>query len=163
MLHLEVVGSSPRQSVSLMREFPIEPAAVAPNTGHTTQLIRLNSRRGLAPTPLDDHGGLDPITDGDLLARSYLANLQRACESQLNTPCSSGRSSPTITETQSPYSISQGGWTERSSLDSTYSLDDFDKQAAHTVHQHFQDIEAVLFEGPRDVATPHPDVVRECR
>ncbi|GFS18725.1 protein FAM149B1-like [Elysia marginata] len=71
---------------------------------------------------------------------------------QQDTPCSSGRSSPTIKETQSPLSVSQGGWTtgnttERSSLDSSYSLADFDKQAANTVSQHFEEFEAALYEG----------------
>ncbi|RUS81766.1 hypothetical protein EGW08_010458, partial [Elysia chlorotica] len=119
--------------------------------------------RGLSRTPLDDPHPIDSIKDIDLFERTCGHNLQKALKSQQETPCSSGRSSPTIKETQSPLSVSQGGWTtgnttERSSLDSSYSLADFDKQAANTVSQHFEEFEAALYEGqsPSHHATPRP-------
>ncbi|KAK7507201.1 hypothetical protein BaRGS_00001136 [Batillaria attramentaria] len=80
------------------------------------------------------------------------------------TPTSSGRSSPTNVDTQS--TVSQGGWTtgnttERSSLDSScYSLDEFDRQAASTVNQHFEEFESLLYEGARDTGS---SIHRECQ
>ncbi|KAL8579418.1 hypothetical protein ACOMHN_026783 [Nucella lapillus] len=82
------------------------------------------------------------------------------------TPTSSGRSSPTSMDTQSTLSISQGGWTtgnttERSSLDSScYSMDEFERRAASTVNQHFEEFESMLFEGHRETGT---SVYRECQ
>lgn len=120
--------------------------------------------RGLSRTPLDEAPHpIDSIKDIDLFERTCGHNLQKALKSHQATPCSSGRSSPTIQDTQSPLSVSQGGWTtgnttERSSLDSSYSLADFDKQAANTVTQHFEEFEAALYEGqsPASFSAPPP-------
>ncbi|ESO87117.1 hypothetical protein LOTGIDRAFT_229276 [Lottia gigantea] len=67
---------------------------------------------------------------------------------------SSGRSSPTSSDHTVTPGLSglHGGWitgnsTERSSLGSSYSLDDIDQQASNTVTKHFENIKSVLFEG----------------
>ncbi|CAL1539139.1 unnamed protein product [Lymnaea stagnalis] len=157
MLHLEVVGSSPRTAFN----FPRSP---------TAQLIHLSSRRGLARTPLDDEHLIENIKDTDLLHRPYGHNIQTALESHRDSPCSSGQSSPTIIEAQSPVSQSYWGWTtgnttDRSSPDSSYCLDvstDFDRKAASKVQQHFEEIQSMLFEGPRENLAQQAEVVKEC-
>ncbi|KAK3089222.1 hypothetical protein FSP39_001872 [Pinctada imbricata] len=93
------------------------------------------------------------------LPQEFLGTVAEALTSYHGTPSSSGRSSPTITETQSTASTAQGDWTtgnttERSSTDSTYSWDEFDKQAAKTVQFFFDQIDSVLYEqkdGPQHI------------
>ncbi|GFO38388.1 protein fam149b1-like, partial [Plakobranchus ocellatus] len=139
-------------------QIDFQPALLIPSATRN----RCQATRGLSRTPLDDHHPIDSIKDIDLFERTCGHNLQQALKSHQDTPCSSGRSSPTIKETQSPMSVSQGGWTtgnttERSSLDSSYSLADFDKQAANTVSQHFEEFEAALYEGQSpSYITPRP-------
>ncbi|BFZ03308.1 hypothetical protein BsWGS_06347 [Bradybaena similaris] len=123
--------------------------------------------RGLSRTFTEDTQPLDSIKDIDILTKSYRETLQTAIDSQSETPCSSGSSSPTITVTQSPLSMSRGGWTtgnttERSSLYSTYSMEDFDKLATNAVSQHFEEINSILFEGQRQNLKQPVDVAREC-
>ena len=91
----------------------------------------------------------DP-SNAQILPADYLRTVSEALTSYQSTPSGSGRSSPTVTETQSTASSAQIGWTggttERSSVDSTYSWDEFDKQAAKTVQSFFEEIDSVLFE-----------------
>ncbi|OWF49843.1 protein FAM149B1-like isoform X2 [Mizuhopecten yessoensis] len=117
-------------------------------------------RRGLAsvvPGVLDiNHMGLPP---------DYLSSVENAITNYHGTPSSSGRSSPTITETQSNASSAHGGWTtgnttERSSTDSNYSWDEFDKQAAKTVQCLFDQIDSMLFE--QNVEGPSY-ILKECK
>lgn len=100
----------------------------------------------------------DPTTafvkEPQFLPAEYLRTVSEALTSYQSTPSGSGRSSPTVTETQSTASSAQIGWTgnttERSSTDSTYSWDEFDKQAAKTVQYLFDEIDSVLFEQNSD-------------
>ncbi|XP_076461685.1 protein FAM149B1-like isoform X2 [Babylonia areolata] len=124
------------------------------------------SRRALKrSTAQQDSAPLPEPADEDL-PPDYIASVNNAIASYNTTPTSSGRSSPTSMDTQSTLSISQGGWTtgnttERSSLDSScYSMDEFERQAASTVNQHFEEFESMLFEGPRETVS---SVYRECQ
>ncbi|XP_059139145.1 protein FAM149B1-like isoform X2 [Physella acuta] len=161
MLQLEVVGSSPRTSV-LQKFSYLDRQVHTP----TRQFIRLPTRRGLARTPLDDAPHpLEHLHDTDFINRSYDQNLHTALISNYDLTCSSGVSTPTVIETQSP--LSYGGWTtgyttERSSLDSSYFLDDFDKHAASTVSEHFDKFESMLFEGPKESGGRQAEV-DECK
>ncbi|XP_076459775.1 protein FAM149B1-like isoform X2 [Babylonia areolata] len=112
---------------------------------------------------------LPEAVDEDLPS-DYVATVHRAINSYNKTssiPASSGRSSPANGEVQSSVAVSRGGWTtgnttERSSVySSCYSLDEFDRQAASTVNQHFEEFESMLFEGPRE--TQGSSVYRECQ
>lgn len=116
------------------------------------------------PVPLEvTVRGIRPIDDpttafvrstehpnAQILPVDYLKTVSEALTSYQSTPSGSGRSSPTVIETQSTASSAQIGWTgnttERSSTDSTYSWDEFDKQAAKTVQSFFEEIDSVLFE-----------------
>ncbi|XP_070185607.1 protein FAM149B1-like isoform X4 [Littorina saxatilis] len=121
--------------------------------------------RAVVKTPQQGHVPLPEPADKDL-PQDYIASVHNAIASYNTTPTSSGRSSPTNADTHSTLSVSQGGWTtgnttERSSLDSScYSLDEFDKQAASTVNQHFEEFESMLFEGPRETKS---NAYRECQ
>ncbi|KAK3592426.1 hypothetical protein CHS0354_036056 [Potamilus streckersoni] len=75
--------------------------------------------------------------------------VNEAITSYRGSPSNSGRSSPTLTEEiDSTASIPQttGNTTERSSIDSNYFIDEFDRQAAKTVQALFDEIDSVLFE-----------------
>uniref|UniRef100_A0A8W8M8F0 DUF3719 domain-containing protein n=1 Tax=Magallana gigas TaxID=29159 RepID=A0A8W8M8F0_MAGGI len=102
------------------------------------------------------------------LPTDFLATVTEALTSYHGTPSSSGRSTPTITEAQIVHTVQVGEWgtgntTERSSTGSTstgYSWDEFDKQAAKTVQNLFDEIDSVLFE--QSGGAP-PYIHKECQ
>ncbi|XP_076075186.1 protein FAM149B1-like isoform X2 [Mytilus galloprovincialis] len=104
-------------------------------------------------------------SNAQFLPAEYLRTVNEALTSY-QSPSSSGRSSPTVTdhETESTASSAQIGWTgnttERSSTDSTYSWDEFDKQAAKQVQSFFEQIDSVLFEQNTDGPTY---IKKECQ
>ncbi|XP_070185605.1 protein FAM149B1-like isoform X2 [Littorina saxatilis] len=190
MIHLEIVGSSASPRAGLLTRMDMmdsragrvgSPSVIGrvgppsvmypPSTPirRTAGIIRLRSgsrnRRAVVKTPQQGHVPLPEPADKDL-PQDYIASVHNAIASYNTTPTSSGRSSPTNADTHSTLSVSQGGWTtgnttERSSLDSScYSLDEFDKQAASTVNQHFEEFESMLFEGPRETKS---NAYRECQ
>ncbi|XP_067671336.1 protein FAM149B1-like isoform X1 [Haliotis asinina] len=119
--------------------------------------------RGFTRTPIDDRPPLDSV-DEDPIMRQILQSIHEPVSSLNSTPASSGRSSPTI-ETHSTLSASHGGWTtgnttERSSLGSSCTWDEFDRQAAKTVNQLFDEIERFLFEGSSENPS---SIFKECK
>ncbi|KAJ8321416.1 hypothetical protein KUTeg_001032, partial [Tegillarca granosa] len=114
---------------------------------------KIHNRRGISRVSLDDRAFQTlEHTEPAILPADYLRSVNEALTSYggHDTPSNSGRSSPTITETQSTISTEKVCWTgnttERSSTDSTYSWDEFDKQAAKKVQYIFEEIDSVLFE-----------------
>ncbi|XP_045212450.2 protein FAM149B1-like isoform X2 [Mercenaria mercenaria] len=117
---------------------------------------KIHPRRGLSRVTLEEHptSSLE-IVDHQSLPQDFSNKIVEAISNFQETPLSSNRSSPTITEGEiasSSPSIVQGDiWgtgntTERSSVDSQYSWDEFDRQAAKTVQNLFDEIDAVLYE-----------------
>ncbi|XP_052262715.1 protein FAM149B1-like isoform X3 [Dreissena polymorpha] len=105
------------------------------------------SRRGLSRGVLDEHPSLEIVT-----ATNFTKTIADAI-ANYQEPLSSQQSSPTITEDAASSGQSLQGdlcatgyTTERSSVESSYSWDEFDRQAAKTVQRLFDEIDSVLFE-----------------
>ncbi|XP_011440184.2 protein FAM149B1-like isoform X3 [Crassostrea angulata] len=127
---------------------------------------KIHKRRGIPQGSL--HDPYPSIETQPPLPTDFLATVTEALTSYHGTPSSSGRSTPTITEAQIVHTVQVGEWgtgntTERSSTGSTstgYSWDEFDKQAAKTVQNLFDEIDSVLFE--QSGGAP-PYIHKECQ
>ncbi|XP_052768509.1 protein FAM149B1-like isoform X2 [Mya arenaria] len=124
--------------------------------------------RGLSRGVLDDHPTLEIVTANQPLPPDFSKKIVDAITSYHETPASSQRSSPTITEdvASSSQSVQEdlcqtGYTTERSSVDSQYSWDEFDRQAAKTVQRLFDEIDSVLFELRSNQA--EQSIYKECQ
>ncbi|KAH3862548.1 hypothetical protein DPMN_025515, partial [Dreissena polymorpha] len=147
MLHLEIVGMSPRAGGAMRIGYTDRSASVTPTLreAHTPSLLL--SRRGLSRGVLDEHPSLEIVT-----ATNFTKTIADAI-ANYQEPLSSQQSSPTITEDAASSGQSLQGdlcatgyTTERSSVESSYSWDEFDRQAAKTVQRLFDEIDSVLFE-----------------
>ncbi|WAQ95427.1 F149A-like protein [Mya arenaria] len=109
-----------------------------------------------------------PFQYDDYVEESYYRYYDNDTHGYHETPASSQRSSPTITEdvASSSQSVQEdlcqtGYTTERSSVDSQYSWDEFDRQAAKTVQRLFDEIDSVLFELRSNQA--EQSIYKECQ
>ncbi|KAH9519988.1 hypothetical protein Btru_071418 [Bulinus truncatus] len=129
---------------------------------------KIHLRRGLARTPLEDeHHPIEEIKESELVSKPYLQHIETAIRRY--SPDSCGDTSSTINGAQSEVSQSHNGWTtgnttERSSLDSSYCFDDYDRTTANTVSQHYENFESLLYEGesPRENLVQQADMMKEC-
>ncbi|KAL4239579.1 hypothetical protein ACF0H5_000390 [Mactra antiquata] len=111
--------------------------------------------RGLSQVTVGHPTSALEIVEHQTLPHDFSNKIVEAISSyQEETPLSSNRSSPTITEENASTSPSivqgdiwgTGNTTERSSVDSQYSWDEFDRQAAKNVQNLFDEIDSVLYE-----------------
>uniref|UniRef100_A0A2C9L8K9 DUF3719 domain-containing protein n=1 Tax=Biomphalaria glabrata TaxID=6526 RepID=A0A2C9L8K9_BIOGL len=131
---------------------------------------KIHNRRGLTRTPLEGEHPIEQFKDSDLLIRPYTQNVETAIRRYTGTSISSGTTSPTLIDSQSAASLSHNGWTtgnttERSSLDSSYCFDDYDRTTASTVSQHYENFESLLYEGEgsRENLVLQADMKKECQ
>lgn len=167
MLHLEIRGSNPRPNVPSRIGYTVTERSLSVTpTPRQHRLLPVTPGRGIPQGSL--HDPYPSIETQPPLPTDFLATVTEALTSYHGTPSSSGRSTPTITEAQIVHTVQVGEWgtgntTERSSTGSTstgYSWDEFDKQAAKTVQNLFDEIDSVLFE--QSGGAP-PYIHKECQ
>ncbi|KAL5019272.1 hypothetical protein ScPMuIL_004994 [Solemya velum] len=122
-----------------------------------------SDRRGLSRLQgFEDHPTTILEQPEDPIPPDYLKSVAKALSIFHTGSSDSSSSSPTTavdehstTSNSQPFIWKSGNTTERSSVDSTYSWDEFDKCAAQNVQQLFEEIDSVLFEqnidGPKHI------------